>query len=305
MLTYVIGALVLVTVFSLLMVGFFWRHYAREKVAALRRRLGTSDKAGLDLFTNQNRKWLDRMILESGAPWTRTQIIQWSAGMAAGGMVAGIVLERPPLAVIGALAGLAVMPLRLYFRREERLRKCDQQFPQALRLVTLSLRAGQALPSALALAAREGPAPIRDELKLTVDENALGVDMGTVLDHLAQRLYRCEAARTLCVAVRVLEQTGGNLITVVDNIIESAQARTQYEAKMRAMTSQGRMSAWIVGSIPPAFFLLVGILDSNYWKTLFTDPAGPLILGAGVGLWLCGLLWTRRIVKKASSVTMS
>jgi tight adherence protein B len=198
-----------------------------------------------------------------------------------------------------------VFPARIHLAREKRLRLCDQQMPQALRLVTLSLRAGQALPSALALAAKEGPNPIRGELQLAVEEHALGVDMGTVFEHLAIRLVRCEAAHTLCVAVRVLEQTGGNLIAVIDNIIDAARARTQYEAKLRALTAEGRMSAMILGAMPPGFFLIVGFIDPTYWPTLFGSVTGLMVLGLATGMWLMGVWWSRVIIKRGQRVAMS
>lgn len=305
MLTVALSVVVGVAVFAALMAGFHWRGFLRTRLVTMRARLGASERDELALFTNQKRSWLERLLAESGSHWKKEQVVQACVGGAAAGLVAGLALGGLGLSLLGAAVGAAVMPLTLTLQRDERLRKCDQQLPQALRLVTLSLRAGQALPSALALAAREGPAPLKHELKLSVDEAALGVDIGTVFEHLAARLVRCESARTLCVAVRVLEQTGGNLITVIDNIIDSARARTQYQAKLSALTAEGRWSAWILGSMPPGFFVLAGLLDPTYWPTLFGDLQGWVVLAVGTAMWLLGVWWTQVIVKSGQQVAMS
>src|SRR5262249_61361690 len=122
----------------------------------------------------------------------------------------------------------------------KRLIKCDQQMPQALQLMVLALRAGHALPGALALAARESPPPLRDELRQAVEEHSLGSAIGTVIERLAGRLRECEAAQTFAVAILVLEQTGGNLISGIGRLIEKSRMRTPYQARPLALHARGR-----------------------------------------------------------------
>jgi hypothetical protein len=95
----------------------------------------------------------------------------------------------------------------------------------------------------------------------------------------------------------VFEKSGGNLIAVIDRIIESARARAQYRAKLRALTSEGRSSAKMLGMMPPAFAVLAASVDPSYAKTLFTTASGNVILLVAGGLWMLGLLWTRRLVR--------
>jgi len=291
------------SVFGLLMAVYLARVGARLRKAALRFRLrGRADAASLLRFEDPDaRSYLLRLLAESGLPWRPAQLANFSLTAGAIGGLAGAVLGGTVPAVMLTLVGLAVFPIRVVLARQKRLIKCDQQMPQALQLMVLALRAGHALPGALALAARESPPPLRDELRQAVEEHSLGSAIGTVIERLAGRLRECEAAQTFAVAILVLEQTGGNLISVIERIIENARMRTQYKARLRALTAEGRWSAMILGLMPLAFFLVAGLLDPNYWTTLFGDPAGHVTLGIALTLWACGGLWTYRLIKSGNA----
>src|SRR6185369_12089095 len=95
----------------------------------------------------------------------------------------------------------------------------------------------------------------------------------------------CDAAWTFAVAIMVLEQTGGNLISVIDRIISGARARAQYKTRLRALTSEGRTSALILGILPLLFFMVADIFDPNYWKTLFGTSTGHIVLVIVLAMW--------------------
>lgn len=97
-------------------------------------------------------------------------------------------------------------------------------------------------------------------------------------------------------AVLVLQQTGGNLIAVIDRIVENARARSQYRAKLRALTAEGRASARMLAAMPVVFALLAAMVDSTYTDTLFFTSGGQIVVLLATGLWLLGILWTRRLV---------
>jgi tight adherence protein B len=289
-------------VFAILMATYFSRIEKRLAKTGLRRRLGAKENdASLLRFADEERSRLRRLLDESGLGLKTSTFFQWTFTAAAAASLVGVLIGGLIPAVFLGLVGLSFFPLRVMMAKQKRMMLCDQQMPQALQLMVLALRAGHALPGALALAARESPMPLREELRISVEEHKLGSAMGQVVERLAIRLRECESAQTFAVAILVLEQTGGNLIQVIERIIEGARARTQYKARLRALTAEGRWSAIILGSMPLAFFLIAGILDPTYWPTLFHDHMGHIILITVLTMWVCGCSWTYRLMKKGSA----
>jgi tight adherence protein B len=163
--------------------------------------------------------------------------------------------------------------------------------------MALALRAGHALPGALELAAAESPAPLCHELRRAHDEHQLGRPIAEVLAAMGERLPQCAAVETFVVAVAVLQETGGNLIAVIDRIVENARARSGYQTRLRALTAEGRQSARLLALLPGAFFLLAAASDPGYARMLLGDSGGRVILFFALGLWAMGLLWTRRLIR--------
>lgn len=270
---------------------------------ALDRRLGQLASEGDGIFRagdDDETAGMARVIAESGLGWTMGMFATRLALAATVGLLLGVALGSGLLAIVGALGGAVIVWAVVRGARARRMAQCDTQMPQALEIVALALRAGHALPSALELAANEAPAPLCHELRRAADEQALGRPIGEVLQAFGARLPGCEAVNTFVVAVLVLQETGGNLITVIDRIVENARARSSYRARLRALTAEGRQSAKLLGFLPGAFAVLAMVSDPNYADMLLRDPGGRMITLVAGGLWLVGILWTRRLVKPMS-----
>lgn len=215
-------------------------------------------------------------------------------------LVFGTLLASPGAALFFALLGLVPVLLVLR-RRARRMAKIDSQLPVALEIMTISLRAGHSLAQTIELSARELQSPLKDELQRCAEENALGRSLEEVLVAMTHRLPRCRAMRTFVVAVLVLQQTGGNLIEIIERIIETLRQQNQYERKLAAMTAEGKSSARMLSGLPAAFIGLAYLADPGYIGILFTHPLGRKLLVAAVVLWVAGVLWTRKLVSPASS----
>jgi tight adherence protein B len=201
------------------------------------------------------------------------------------------------MAILLALGGCVALWVVVHRARARRLALCDEQLPQALEIIALAMRAGHALPGALQLAAQEAPAPLSHELQRAHDEHQLGRPIHEVLVRMGERLPGCEAVNTFVVAVAVLQETGGNLIAVIDRIVDNARSRAGYQARLRALTAEGRQSARLLAFLPGAFFVLAMATDPTYADTLLRDRGGQVIGLVAIGLWALGLLWTRRLVR--------
>jgi tight adherence protein B len=292
-----IAPLAFIATLSLFLCAFlFWQARRVRAGETLRRRLGVR-RAEQDALVKHEARGLGRLVAESGLGWSGPQLIARVAIASICGLLLGLVLGSGVLAGLLAIVGCLALLVIVRRARARRMAQCDEQMPQALEIMALALRAGHALPGALELAAQEAPAPLCHELRRAHDEHGLGRPIAEVLSAMGERLPGCAAVETFVVAVAVLQETGGNLIGVIDRIVENARARSGYQTRLRALTAEGRQSARLLAFLPGAFFLLAMASDPSYARTLIGDPGGRTILFVALGLWGTGLLWTRRLVR--------
>jgi len=201
----------------------------------------------------------------------------------------------PGAAVIFGSVG-ALFPILLLLRQKRaRIDRIENQLPEALEVMTISLRAGHALSQAIRLTAREIEAPLRDELLRVAEEVALGRSLEDALIALGDRVPQAKTVRTFVVSVLVLRQTGGNLVEVLEQIIDGMRQQAQYARKLRAMTAEGRASAYMLAGLPPVFVGFTFLIDAGYVGQLFTPGLGYTIMVLSLTLYVLGVVWTRRL----------
>ncbi|MDX2090211.1 MAG: type II secretion system F family protein [Kofleriaceae bacterium] len=297
-----IAPLAFVGVLSLALAVFLaWNARRTRAHEALVRRLGerTAEDAR-DGLMREEADGIARFLAESGLGWTPSELISRVGAAAVVGLLFGVALGSGALAFIFGLGGCLTMWILVRRTRARRLAQCDDQMPQALEIMALALRAGHALPGALQLAAAETPAPLCHELARAHEEHQLGRPIADVLAAMSARLPGCTSIDTFVVAVAVLQDTGGNLIAVIDRIVESARARAGYQTRLRALTAEGRQSARMLGALPVGFFFLALLSAPSHTAMLINDSGGRVILFVCIALWLTGLTWTRRLVRPLS-----
>jgi tight adherence protein B len=281
-------------------VGLLWLSTKVRANDELARRLGQMPRQGDDQlagYRDQAGGGISHVLAESGLGWSLGMFVTRLAIIAVLGLLFGVAIGSLGLGVVMALIGGSGLWVLVRTARARRLAKCDDQLPQALEIMAMALRAGHPLPQALELVATEVPAPLCHEFRRASDELALGRPMSQVLDNFGAQLPGCEAVNTFVVACQVLQETGGNIIAVLDRIVENARARSGYRARLRALTAEGRQSAKLLGALPLGFAVLAMATDDNYADTLLHDSGGQKILIVAGALWLLGLAWTRRLVR--------
>jgi tight adherence protein B len=294
---HTVSLLAFASVLSVFVAMFLmWNTRRLRDSDVLRRRLGER-KADRDTLVRDDGGRLGRFLTESGLQWTASELIARVAMAAVLGIVVGIAIGSGAMAFVFALLACTAVWIVMRRARARRLAQCDEQMPQALEIVALALRAGHALPGALALAASEAPAPLCHELRRAHDEQQLGKPIAEVLAAMGERLPGCASVETFVVAVNVLQETGGNMIGVIDRIVENARARSSYLTRLRALTAEGRQSARMLALLPLGFFVLAASGDKKYLGTLIHDGGGRMILAVAIALWALGLEWTRRLVR--------
>jgi tight adherence protein B len=198
---------------------------------------------------------------------------------------------------IGLSAGLTmVLPWLFIMRRKEKRRKrMEEQFPVALDVFTRALKAGHPIGSAIDLLTREMEDPLGSEFGLVADEVAYGADLTNSLMDLADR-WDLSDIRMFAVAISLQSETGGNLAEILGNLSSVIRDRHSMFLKVRALSSEGRMSGWMLSVLPVATFLLLFLLNSQFYFEVAGDPIFTYgFTGLGI-MYLIGVMTIRRLI---------
>ncbi|MBI3140355.1 MAG: type II secretion system F family protein [Rhodocyclales bacterium] len=240
---------------------------------------------------------VDRLLQQAGSPLSVARFLLASLLWATGGFVALLPLRAPiPLALAAAAVAGMLPSVRLLVARRRRLRLLERQLPDALDLIGRALRAGHAFSAGLGMVATEAADPIAGEFRTTFDEINFGIPAPDALHNLAARLPWADL-RYFVIAVVIQRETGGNLAELLDNLSALIRARFKLQGMVRVLSTEGRLSAWVLGCMPFVLAAAISLVNPRYVATLWTDPAGPPMLAVGLALLMLGIAWMWRIVR--------
>lgn len=182
------------------------------------------------------------------------------------------------LLAIGA-APLAYYIMYKYSKRQIRKRNdlFINQFPDALDMIVRSVRSGFPLTTALQMLAENAEEPVRSEFRQVVDDLALGRSLTDALGRLAIRINEPDI-RFFVVVLSVQQETGGNLSEIVSNLSGVIRKRKQLRMKIRAMTSEGKATGWVLGALPVLVFGALTFVQPGYLQPFFNDSLGQTFL---------------------------
>ena len=191
---------------------------------------------------------------------------------------------------------LGVFPLMLLrWKRKRKTSKIERYMPDAMELLARSLRAGHTLSGTLDLVSQEIPGPLGTEMRITFEEQKLGLSMPQAFRRMGERVAS-QDLRYFVTAVIIQSETGGNLSEILENIGLIIRERLQLKGKVQGLTAEGRLSALILSLLPFITFLALFFLNREYVMTLFRDPMGPKFLtGALVSIGI-GVFIMKRMV---------
>ncbi len=179
--------------------------------------------------------------------------------------------------------------------KRRRLQHFDEQLPDLVQALAGALRAGSGVHSALRHIVAQAPAPLTQEFGLVLREQRMGVSFEQALAHLYQRVPT-EGAGLVVSSLRIAAQSGGSLAETLERIAVTLRARLHLLGRVRALTSQGRMQAWVMACLPVALGLVLNQLDPESMKALWQTSMGWIVLAIIAGLELLGIFFIRRIV---------
>jgi tight adherence protein B len=188
-----------------------------------------------------------------------------------------------PLAVVG---GLAIPILALQVARARRQSLFISQLPDALDVIVRSIRSGHPVPVAMSMVGREMPDPVGSEFGITVDEMTYGLDTEKALLNMYGRVGHPELG-LLVTAVSLQTVTGGNLSEVLENLAKIIRERFQLRRKVKALSAEGRISAYALSAIPILLALYINMVNPSYYGSVLHEP---IFIPAMVAIFIWSLV---------------
>jgi tight adherence protein B len=179
--------------------------------------------------------------------------------------------------------------------RQSRLDKFEQQLPDALLMLASGMRAGASLTIATQQLVRESEAPIAQEFELMLREQRLGVALDPALENLLTRVP-LQSLSLVVAAMRIANETGGGLAEALDRAAQTLRSKMAMEGKIKALTAQGKMQAWVVGMLPISLIYVLSKMEPEAMEKLWTTPIGYGTLAAIAILEFFGIVLIRKIV---------
>jgi len=212
-----------------------------------------------------------------------------------GFLVVALIFRLPTLGLMVAPFAGALPYLYVKRKRTIRMRKFEEQFPEAIDLVARALRAGHALPTGLGMVADELKAPVGTEFRILYDEQNFGLTLTDALRNFARRIPVLDA-RFFVTAVLTQRETGGNLAEVLDNLGAVIRDRFKVKRQVRVLSAHGRITGWVLASLPPALAMATLLINPNHLGSLIGDPLGMKMIYTAIALQIGGTLIIRKLV---------
>ena len=238
---------------------------------------------------NSRLKWVATLTEQAGfdSSRARTMILLTVALTVVAGLLAWQHTGGVLTAVATGATGGSIPYLYLLRKRHQRFQQFEQQFPDALDMMTRSIRAGHALSGAIGLVGEEMPDPVGQEFRRVFEEIRLGLDPGEALAGI-QRRVPTEDTGFFYTAISIQRIGGGNLAEILDRLAEVIRERFKVLKQARVLSTQHRWTAICVGLSPFAFALLFALVYPGYFKPLLESPLLPYFLTAGAILEAVG-----------------
>jgi len=281
----------------------------REEIALSRRRPGiangptlltrVTDSATsfLERNVSKNARFGSRASLEqAGLKMRQADFLLLVACSAATAGFVGLILGGllPGLLFVVATPFVAMLLLNVLSSR--RRAKFEAQLSDTLQMLSGGLRAGHSLLRSVDAVSKESEAPTSEEFARLVNENRLGRDLRDSMLDAAKRL-RSEDFEWVGQAIEIHREVGGDLAEVLDQVGETIRERSQIKGQVKALSAEGKLSAYILVALPIGMFLYMSVVNNSYISTLYTSFLGWIMLGAAVVLLVVGSFWLSRVVK--------
>jgi tight adherence protein B len=240
---------------------------------------------------------LSRMIEQSGNRTLAYRVVLLSillAGVAAG--AAWTFSRMPAAAAVALVVGLALPYLKIARDRAQRFARLEEQLPDAIDIMRRALMAGHPFNAALKLVHEDMQDPVAREFDLTFADINYGNDIRRAMLGLLARVPSV-TVMAFVTAVLVQKETGGNLAEILNQISSVIRGRFRFQRRVRTLSAEGRMSAWVLAMVPLILVAIMAIMNPGYLPMLFDEPVGRQLAVFAVVWGAIGIYWIRRLVR--------
>jgi tight adherence protein B len=261
-----------------------------EEVAQLRRNFRDSAIPGFDKIIKRivpSTAQLRQRLTRTGKRITMGEYLLTNLLVAAAVAAAmRLFVSAPPALalLIGVTLGIGLPYFVIGRMAAKRLQRFLRLFPDAIDLIVRGLKSGLPVTESITLVGQEILDPVGAEFRHVTDAMKLGQPLETALQEAAQRIPLTDF-QFFVITLSVQKETGGNLTETLENLSNLLRRRQQMKLKIRAMSSEARASAYIIGALPFVLGTVIYVLNPEYASTLFTDPRGRIMVGVGLA-WL-------------------
>jgi tight adherence protein B len=258
-----------------------------------------SSLPGVDRFMGNTNagSWLTTLIEQSGVVIAPGTVITLSVVSGATlGFVGFLFLPFWQAAVAVAAIGLTLPIFWLKIKRSRRMRKFEEQFPEALDLLSRAIRAGHAFQSAMGMVADELPEPVGIEFKKSFEQQNYGLPLKEALDGLAERMPLMDV-RFFVTAVAIQRETGGNLAEILDNLAHVVRERFKILRQVRVHTAHGRFTGYVLLGLPAFLAVALMFISPEHMRTLFTVRMGQQMVMGAIVMQTIGFIWIKKVIK--------
>lgn len=306
LLTFVIfvGVALTLGMFALVFLGDASAKRAAQRLEALRERHTTNQAARaqaqmkriyaqrdtrLDSLVNRflpNPAQLRARLERTGRSWTLGQYALACVGIAVVTAVVLVFIGLPILlaVLIGVFASLFLPHIAVGILIKRRLAAFTTRFPDAIELIVRGLRSGLPITESLGVVGREIPDPVGIEYRQVTDKIRIGQTMDQTLQEMGVRINTPEF-QFFVITLSIQRETGGNLAETLSNLADVLRKRAQMKLKIRAMSSEAKASAYILGVLPFVIFTLIYMINPGYIGVFFTETR-MMMIGSGAVVWM-------------------
>jgi tight adherence protein B len=229
---------------------------------------------------------LQLRLSQTGRNWTLAQYVIASAGLGAA-TFAGLAFKGLPLMLavpLGLFVGIAIPHFVIGKLIARRVNRFTARFPDAIELMVRGLRSGLPISETVGVVADELADPVGTEFRTVADKMRIGRTMDVALQETANRLGTPEF-QFFVISLAIQRETGGNLAETLSNLSDVLRKRSAMKLKIRAMSSESKASAYIIGALPFIVFGLIWFINGKYMQNFFVDER-LMIVGAGGMVWM-------------------
>jgi len=237
---------------------------------------------------------LHQRLEQSGVKWSAGTFLLVSLGCAAALGLAAAIVVQPLMAAVAGAIGLILPWLYLARKRAQRIAAFEEVFPDALDLMTRSIRAGHAFATGVQVVAEEAEEPVRGEFKQVHEETRFGLPLDESLMGLGDRIDLVDV-RLFVTSILIQREAGGNLAEKLDSLSRIIRARFKFRRQVKIHTAHGRMTGTVIGVAPVVAAVLLYLANPDYMEPLFFEPAGRLMIFVAFIMMLIGFFFIRRI----------